>query len=251
MRELCGEAIDAATAGGAGYADARAVTRRAQHVATKNGEVESVSDGETEGIGVRVLEGATARLEGVWVSSARTDGVRFEPGAAGGSLTDVLVADVLGRDSDRQRGGGVFVNQPARVTLSRVTIERTRDLGLWSQAVAEPPPVLDLSDVLVRSTIGNSRGVRIPAQTLERYRIRDTVVMEERSDGILLRPPGRANPKLSWEETAREMAAQGEDWTDWESTVGDRLGEIPWERGKPARVAEHGPKYRRGSRRKR
>ena len=60
MRELCGEAIDAATAGGAGYADARAVTRRAQHVATKNGEVESVSDGETEGVGVRVL------VDGAW-----------------------------------------------------------------------------------------------------------------------------------------------------------------------------------------
>ena len=60
MRELCGEAIDAATAGGAGYADARAVTRRAQHVATKNGEVESVADGETEGVGVRVL------VDGAW-----------------------------------------------------------------------------------------------------------------------------------------------------------------------------------------
>jgi TldD protein len=60
VRELCGEAIDAATAGGAGYADARAVTRRAQHVATKNGEVESVSDGETEGVGVRVL------VDGAW-----------------------------------------------------------------------------------------------------------------------------------------------------------------------------------------
>jgi TldD protein len=60
VRELCGEAIDAATAVGAGYADARAVTRRAQHVATKNGEVESVADGETEGIGVRVL------VDGAW-----------------------------------------------------------------------------------------------------------------------------------------------------------------------------------------
>jgi antitoxin component of MazEF toxin-antitoxin module len=99
--------------------------------------------------------------------------------------------------------------------------------------------------------IGNSRGVRIPARTLERYRIHATVVMEERSDGILLRPPGPTTPKLSWEETAREMAAQGEDWADWETTVGDRLDEIPWEPGKPGRVAEHGPKHRRGSRRKR
>ncbi len=99
--------------------------------------------------------------------------------------------------------------------------------------------------------IGNSRGIRIPARTLERYRIGTTVVMEERSDGILLRPAGPVSPKLSWEETAREMAAQGEHWTAWETTVADGLHEIPWETSKPRRVAEHGPKYRRGSRRKR
>jgi TldD protein len=60
LRDLCGQAIDVALGSGAAYADARAVTRRVQHVATKNGEVESVSDGETEGIGVRVL------VDGAW-----------------------------------------------------------------------------------------------------------------------------------------------------------------------------------------
>jgi TldD protein len=60
LRELCGHAIDVALGSGAAYADARAVTRRVQHVATKNGEVESVSDGETEGVGVRVL------VDGAW-----------------------------------------------------------------------------------------------------------------------------------------------------------------------------------------
>jgi TldD protein len=60
VRELCGHAIDVALASGAGYADARGVARRVQHVATKNGEVESVSDAETEGIGVRVL------VDGAW-----------------------------------------------------------------------------------------------------------------------------------------------------------------------------------------
>jgi len=99
--------------------------------------------------------------------------------------------------------------------------------------------------------IGNSRGIRIPARTLERYRIGATVVMEERSDGILLRPAGPASPKLSWEETAREMAAQGEDWTAWDTTLADGLQEIPWETTKPQRVAERGPKYRGGSRPKR
>jgi antitoxin component of MazEF toxin-antitoxin module len=99
--------------------------------------------------------------------------------------------------------------------------------------------------------IGNSRGIRIPARTLERYRIGATVVMEERSDGILLRPPGPASPKLSWEETARAMAAEREDWSAWDATGADGLPEIPWDAPKPRRVSEHGPKYRRGSRRNR
>ncbi len=58
--DLAQHALDAATAAGAGYADARVVRRRAQHVATKNGEVDTVSDAETEGIGVRVL------VDGAW-----------------------------------------------------------------------------------------------------------------------------------------------------------------------------------------
>ena len=69
--------------------------------------------------------------------------------------------------------------------------------------------------------IGNSRGVRIPATTLARYRIGDSVVMEERTEGILLRPRRAASPKLSWEDTVAEMAAQPEDWSDWDATLAD------------------------------
>jgi antitoxin component of MazEF toxin-antitoxin module len=86
--------------------------------------------------------------------------------------------------------------------------------------------------------IGNSRGIRIPATTLDRYRIGNSVVMEERSDGILLRTPGAAMPKLSWEDTAREMAAEADEWHEWEETAADGLSEIPWDSKRPARVAE-------------
>lgn len=74
--------------------------------------------------------------------------------------------------------------------------------------------------------IGNSRGVRIPAATLNRYEIGDSVIIEERADGILLRPVPAATPRLSWEETAREMAAAAEDWSDWDVTVADGLEDI-------------------------
>jgi len=60
VRALCEEAITAALAGGASYADARAIVRRSQLVSTKNRRVDQLDDVETEGIGVRVL------VSGAW-----------------------------------------------------------------------------------------------------------------------------------------------------------------------------------------
>jgi len=57
VRDLCALAVDAALGAGASYADARAVVRRNQRVSTKNGRVETITDFESEGIGVRVLVG--------------------------------------------------------------------------------------------------------------------------------------------------------------------------------------------------
>lgn len=95
--------------------------------------------------------------------------------------------------------------------------------------------------------IGNSRGVRLPAAALRRYRIGEAVLMEERSDGILLRPTGRAVEKLSWEDTAREMAASGEDWKDWDSAAADGLADVPWSANRRRRGAAKGPRAGRAS----
>lgn len=91
--------------------------------------------------------------------------------------------------------------------------------------------------------IGNSRGVRLPAGTLERYNIGDTVIMEEHLEGILLRPHGPAIHKLSWQETALQMASEQENWTEWDTTNSDGLDEIPWDQRAPRRVAERKRDY--------
>ena len=54
--------------------------------------------------------------------------------------------------------------------------------------------------------IGNSRGVRLPAETLRRFEIGESVIMEETLEGILLRPNRAAVRKLSWNETAEQIA---------------------------------------------
>lgn len=72
--------------------------------------------------------------------------------------------------------------------------------------------------------IGNSRGVRLPAATLRRYHIGEAVLMEEREEGIVLRSADKGSPRLSWEDTAREMQASREDWSEWDSVfTGPRL----------------------------
>jgi len=83
--------------------------------------------------------------------------------------------------------------------------------------------------------IGNSRGVRIPAEVLRRYAFGDAAILVESVDGILLRPKQQADAKLSWSDTAKAMAAAAEDWSDWEAAAADGLDDIPWEK---VRVAE-------------
>lgn len=69
--------------------------------------------------------------------------------------------------------------------------------------------------------IGNSRGVRLPKAILDKYAIRDAVVVEEREEGLLLR--SKKDKRLSWEDTYEEMAREREDWSDLDSTISDGL----------------------------
>jgi antitoxin component of MazEF toxin-antitoxin module len=69
---------------------------------------------------------------------------------------------------------------------------------------------------LAVTRVGNSRGVRLPADVLRRYQIGETVIMEQRPDEIVLRPKRTRREKLSWADTYHEMAQAEEDWSAWE-----------------------------------
>ena len=74
--------------------------------------------------------------------------------------------------------------------------------------------------------IGNSRGVRLPKATLAKYSIKESVLLEEREEGILLR--SKNDKRLSWEETFQDMAREKEDWSDLEATTADGLDKEAW-----------------------
>jgi len=69
--------------------------------------------------------------------------------------------------------------------------------------------------------IGNSKGVRIPKALLQRYGLKDSLLIEETERGLLLR--SKEENKLSWEDTYKAMADEKEHWEDFDVTLSDGL----------------------------
>lgn len=70
--------------------------------------------------------------------------------------------------------------------------------------------------------IGNSKGVRLPKEILERYAIAGSIVLEAREEGLVFR--NERDKRLSWADTYKDMAHEREDWQDVEeATIADGL----------------------------
>jgi TldD protein len=91
------------------------VTRRVQNISTKNRQVDSIADGETEGVGVRVL------VDGAWGFAC--DRRMSEEGARDAALRAVAFARASARRSDRRR----VVLAPVQAQKGEYRTEATRD----------------------------------------------------------------------------------------------------------------------------
>jgi TldD protein len=111
---LCDRAVDAATAAGAGYADVRVVEQRSQSVATRNGNVETVDDSESAGIGVRVLVG------GAW-------GFACCPRLDDGGARDAALRAVAFARASARAGGGSVVLAPLEPAVGEYRTPAERD----------------------------------------------------------------------------------------------------------------------------
>ncbi|MBZ5499763.1 MAG: type II toxin-antitoxin system PemK/MazF family toxin [Acidobacteriia bacterium] len=64
----------------------------------------------------------------------------------------------------------------------------------------------------------------------------------------MLRPAGPRVEKLSWEDTAREIALSAEDWSEWDRVTSDGLEIHPWDSTVPSKVVERNARYKAGRR---
>ena len=69
--------------------------------------------------------------------------------------------------------------------------------------------------------IGNSKGIRIPKALLQKYGLKNPLLIEETDKGLLLR--NKEESKLSWENTYKSMANAKEDWDDFDTTIFDGM----------------------------
>lgn len=75
--------------------------------------------------------------------------------------------------------------------------------------------------------IGNSKGVRIPKALLQKYGLKNPLLIEETDKGLLLR--NKKESKLSWEDTYKTMANEKENWDDFDTILLDGLEDEDFE----------------------
>ncbi len=75
--------------------------------------------------------------------------------------------------------------------------------------------------------IGNSIGIRISKPLLQKYGLKNSILLEETDRGLLLRK--KEDNKLSWEDTYKAMADDKESWDDFSTTLLDGLEDEDFE----------------------
>src|SRR5262245_21649384 len=96
MREVASWALNVAAVRGASYADARIADDRSRALSTKNGKVGSVSDGESFGVGVRVI------ADGAWGFAAGDDLSRAGVEATAAKAVEIARASARVKQHDVQ-----------------------------------------------------------------------------------------------------------------------------------------------------
>jgi len=73
--------------------------------------------------------------------------------------------------------------------------------------------------------IGNSKGIRIPAQIIKKYKMGKTLILEPCADYFIIHP--QKNKKMNWKQTFEAMAKakEKESWSDFDHLAGEGLDE--------------------------
>jgi TldD protein len=162
MEDWANLALDTAMARGATYADARVIDTRQRELSTKNGQVGTLVEGESFGIGVRVVaDGAwgfasTDRLSRRAVEKCAAEAVSIARASALAKRHDVVLAP---EQSYVDTWQSPFVKDPFRIPADRqiaLLLEADKEMRqVAGVTVAETGMVFRRFEQLFASTIGS------------------------------------------------------------------------------------------------
>ena len=163
MRDLLRGALDAATAAGARYADARGVQARSESISVKGGTVEGLDRGESVGFGVRVI------ADGAW-------------GYAASAILDPAEATRIARLAvEVARASATAQSRPVELVPEPAHVDK------WSTPLESDPfavPLEDKVSLLVDACVIMERveGVRLGRGTMDFNRQLTWFLSSEGSD---------------------------------------------------------------------
>jgi hypothetical protein len=105
---------------------------------------------DSGGLGLQVIEGASAAVESALVQGNRAVGVFVTGENATLELRDAVVSGTLSQESDGAFGRGLSVEDGSVAMVERVVVEENRDIGVYA---GNPNTMLDLRDAVVRDTL--------------------------------------------------------------------------------------------------
>jgi TldD protein len=162
MQDLATRAIDTAKRRGASYADARTMDIRQRDISTKNGEIGTLVESESLGIGIRVIASgawgfaSTDRLTQEGVDSCAAEAVSIAKASALAKRSDVALAP---ENSYVDTWQNPFVKDPFRVPVERqidVLLAADREMRrAKGVTLAEGSMTFRKIDQLFVSTIGS------------------------------------------------------------------------------------------------
>jgi len=144
------------------------------------------------GIGVQVNDGANATLDRGLVGGSGTAGI-LSTRAASVSVTQVVIRDGRGRESDGLRGWGISVQEGSSVTASKLLIDRATETGLLVSGLRGSLVLEDVAIVDTRSDLlGVGRGHGLAVDHGAVAELRRVLFLRTREVGVVvIRPDSR------------------------------------------------------------
>ena len=129
------------------YASDNDTTVMAQDIVIKNTQSDEAD--ETGGEGTHIVRGATFTMKRAIIDNNRMAGILAKDSLTKVTAEDIVIQNTHSRESDREFGRGINVQGGPTLIITRVMMDKNRDVGLFAAGVGT---TVEAEDLLIQNT---------------------------------------------------------------------------------------------------